>query len=1307
MSNHSQQLQQHAGQRQQRQENNSSNISGSIVAQPNKKKALQALDALLATTISSSTLPQVVNHDTFHPGGFESHDYFKSDSHEQDYLAGPPSPSTGKAISDFLQKNVEDDQLFEILELQKQHQRQQQLNRRLLQQQQKLYKEQQQRLMEEQKLHQEHLQRQYKLTQDQQEQQHQQQHEDGTQPDAFEAVALKKEFSPEHQLRIQLPLESNVCHGDSTDSEPSRTPGAPSPSKPNRKQSTTTQDESTTNNGRRSSRTPKRRYKKTILRQQAVHLAAQIKIENESRDREATRRVIARAGVIKHLRSLRSWLMYAHYKVHHGWEEQPLHMVAEMFEEDLEERSGDSDELDDPCRARRRSIPRPALLDRATRSRQSQDWDDADDENDIDDGISTPEPVIHELASSESDSDSDNVQATPCKPRTQYQHITNMNARQMPPGTRLFKPQKLRKPAPLFSRMPVPSLKAVVGPDQGSRASSDAEDELVPWTPAKPTEVPKKSVLELLPISLNAVPKTQQELQTQQRLQLEELQKRQLEQLQELQRMQQEQQLALQKAHSKMALPVGHTQRAGDKIRDAEQKSRPVKTSAHGKENKAPTTKIGGTPPLKQVQRALALQQLQQQQRQQPTREAYRQSPSVSNSSSPPPHRTPSKPPKPILQPSQSRDAEILHRHVSSISSKRSTQSKQTPQRDKVAYRYTSGEESELQHSSNAREQKNVSVDEEQQRLKLQKQQQQLRDNDLKEKLLRQQEELQYRQLEKRRKQLLQLQAQHNKELSRHQRDQHEQRKPKLAKEKKSAQESDSAPDLYRPPVVPTLTRTAPTSSRPTADDSSIMPAPSFVTPKKKKPLNPVQKAPSTENILASVRTSKITATLPPLSFAKSALLGSKRVLSLAEDKENFLAPGASTVQTNDSQSKTSVPQEVSFPFNGFKRRRQKSASPAQSSTPPTTDFPESSQTDLPMATQTMADHPLETAVLSPPEILSASTAPPPQADSAAFTAALLEASSPHLSTPVPQEESSELHKNKEFMQYFDQWMSDIGNDDASDFALSENQDAVGFDFSAPEAATPGSEEMASYSQAAIVTPLMSEEAFSYLSGPENDATDIESSELDRLLYTEVGDTYELYGTPMSDFGANSHDILTSDPVASELYDWFPDVSGETSSLAGTPYAENPHLSMLGTDPIMASSPGELSQGLELDLEYDLNSDPVWLQQELDLQQPQDASSSRPGTPALDSTASTILSSTLSDTLGPATDSPRAKHYQPMGLGGQPMAATVMANSPLSLGLYHQGETDQEETTEEGGEGQQKQDFYEMPDPSLYTSFVN
>ncbi|KAG0100742.1 hypothetical protein BGZ93_005309 [Podila epicladia] len=1274
MSNHGHQHQKHVGQRQQQHhEKNSSGANGSIVAPPNKKRALQALDTLLATTISSNTLPQATQ-DTRHQAGFLSHKYFGSDSHEQDYLAEPPSPSTGKAISEFLQENVEDDQLFEILELQKQHQRQQQLNRRLLQQQQKLYKEQQQRLMEEQKLHQEHLQRQYKLTQDQQQHQCQQQQEDGAKSDAFESVPLKKEFSPEHQLRTQPPVESNASHGDSTDSEPSRTPGAPSPSKIHRRHSTTTQDDAiatTTNNVRRSSRTPKRRYKKTILRQQAVHLAAQIKIENESRDREATRRVIARAGLIKHLRSLRSWLMYAHYKVHRGWEEQPLHMVAEMLEEDHEEHSGDSDELDH-------------------------------DENDIDDGISTPEPVIHDLASSESDSDSDNVQATPCKPRTQYQHITDMNSRKMPPGTLSFKPQKLRKPTPLFLRMPASTLKAVVESDQTSRGSSDAEEELVPWTNSKPTKV--KSVLDLLPVSLTSIPKTQQELQIQQRRQLKELQKRQLEQLQELQRMQQEQQLALQQSHNKIALSAGPTQSAMDKNRDAEQNS-PLKKplSALGKENHASATKVSGTPPLKQVQRALALQQLQQQQRQKPT---CLQSPSVSKSSSASAPRTPSKPPKPVLQRALSRDDDILHRRTLSVSSKyQSNQPKQTPQQEKpqVAEKYTSGDENEHRQPSSARaQQKNISVDEEQQRLKLQKQHQQLRENDLKERLLRQQEEIQYRHLEKRRKQLLQLQAQHDKELSRNQRDQHEQRKLKLAKEKKSAEVStDSAPSLSRPPVAPTPTR-------PTADDSSIMSVPSFVTPKKKKPLNPVQKAPSTENILASVRTSKISANFPPLSFAKSALLGNKRVLALAEDKEN-MAPGESTVQSNDSHFQSSAPQKASFPSNGFKRQRQKSASPTQSSTTPTSDFLESSHVDLPVEPQTMADHPQETTVLSPPDILSASTVNPaaPQADSAAFTAALLEAASPHVSTQVPSEESGDLHKNKEFMQYFDQWMSDIGNDDASDFVLSESQDAVGLNFSAPETATLGSEELSQLTQAAIVTPLMSEEAFSYLSGPENDATDIESSELDRLLYTEVGDTYGLYGTPRSDFGANTHDLLTSDPVASELYDWFPDVNGDTSSLVGTPYAENPHLSMLASDPIMASSPGELSQGLELDLEYDLNSDPVWLQQELDLQQPQDVSSSRPGTPTLDSTASTVLSSTLSDMLAPTMDSPRAKHYQPMGLGGQPMAVAVMANSPLSLGLYQQGEADPQDEAEEDAEGQLKQDFYEMPDPSLYASFVN
>ncbi|KAF9278443.1 hypothetical protein BGZ68_008577 [Mortierella alpina] len=47
---------------------------------------------------------------------------------------------------------------------------------------------------------------------------------------------------------------------------------------------------------------PKRQYKKTILRQQAALLAAQLKEENKARDSEATRRVLARTGVIKHIR---------------------------------------------------------------------------------------------------------------------------------------------------------------------------------------------------------------------------------------------------------------------------------------------------------------------------------------------------------------------------------------------------------------------------------------------------------------------------------------------------------------------------------------------------------------------------------------------------------------------------------------------------------------------------------------------------------------------------------------------------------------------------------------------------------------------------------------------------------------------------------------------------------------------------------------------------------------------------------------------------------------------------------------------
>lgn len=44
---------------------------------------------------------------------------------------------------------------------------------------------------------------------------------------------------------------------------------------------------------------PKRQYKKTILRQQAALLAAQIKDENDARNTEATRRVLAQTCVIK------------------------------------------------------------------------------------------------------------------------------------------------------------------------------------------------------------------------------------------------------------------------------------------------------------------------------------------------------------------------------------------------------------------------------------------------------------------------------------------------------------------------------------------------------------------------------------------------------------------------------------------------------------------------------------------------------------------------------------------------------------------------------------------------------------------------------------------------------------------------------------------------------------------------------------------------------------------------------------------------------------------------------------------------
>ncbi|KAF9427914.1 hypothetical protein BGZ94_003854 [Podila epigama] len=1353
-------------------------------ANPSKKSALQTLDTLLANAVAATPLPLQLqgppsqdhnnnNNDSIHNdtavfseprcGFFDSN---PQEQRRQSFLVDPPSPSTSQALVAFLQENVEgDDHLMEILRLQEQHERQQQQRRRLLQQQQKMYKEQQQRLLEEQKQHQEHLNRQYKLGQ----QQKAYPVEDVNVSSLDPPKVIKKESSPEQHHRQQQQQHLSLRRTDPapsqtplSDHEQLQTPPRPSsPSHSRRSQQTPTPapDEAQSDlTVRSSSRTPKRRYKKTILRQQAAYLAAQIKDENDIRDQEATRRIMAHAAIVKHLRSLRSWLLYAHFKVHCGWEDQPLHIISELFEEELEQQSEDSDDSDDQghSHSHLRIAAKPEA-DKVACVPLPQDWNDADDENDIDDGVATPEPLVRVLVTSsesESDSDSDHVQITPCVRRTQHQNafgnnnINNNALRQTLPGPLLFEPKNLcippspptPPPPPVFSRISKPvsrTSKQQQLPQKCTQSPSDTEEELAPWTPRKPSSTRKLSVVDLLPISLTSAPKTQEELLVQQRLQLEELQRRQLEQLRELQQLQQEQQLALQQAQARAVLTATPVQSSPAKAdRSAHQatpekkaRSKKLTNGTYDKENLAPLAPEG-TPPLTQVQKTLALQKLQQQQRQLPPLGSRPRASYVSGLSPTPSHRTtPTKLPKPVLQHSASRS---LHMPLSDskTSGKSSTAHSGFSPPPKNAQRHTSCDESDEQLANvrsrkqkQKHEQQNPFQSSEQNLLKVKKpsafggnkesQQahlQKLLENDIKERQLRQREQLQYQQLEEKEKYLLELQEKHKAELAKtqHEREllEREQQQQQQQRQQKRSKEPSPTTCMATKDGTPTksLDSSYPLSSRPTASDTASAPMAkamaSPVTPlssKKKKPLNPIHRAPSSENILASVRTSNLSKLLPGVSMAKGIYSSNKRVLSVAEDKENLGA--RSPTRTKDVFVPQASPlQELAFSCNGFKRQRQKSASPGQDSTtpPPSSESAPSSGSEhsqlslqvnasapagISAVEQTLIDPTQVDVVLS--DILSASAVTSsfgPATDSAAFTAALIEASiSPQLldqpaQVPATEQAVSNAQSNAEFMQCFDQWMSDIGNDEATDYTLADNiNDGMGFQL-ATMAAT---ETDLQTPFGSVATPLQSEEVLSHCSELEDETGDGgDTSELDRLLYTDVGVRYRVYETPQSsDLRHESQDMLTSDAAVSgsEVYDWFPDT--DHSHLLSDPI----HPSSVSSSPALLSSQG---QGLE-ELDYDPLLDTLWqqdYQQELQL-----PSSSRDDTPALDSTGSSLLSSVLSDMLESPSmpfESPRAKHYQPMGFGGQLM----MAQSPLSVSQKHNEIEDEDEEEEEQGQ---------------------
>ncbi|KAF9582902.1 hypothetical protein BGW38_010605 [Lunasporangiospora selenospora] len=364
----------------------------------------------------------------------------------------------------------------------------------------------------------------------------------------------------------------------------------------------------------------------------------------------------------------------------------------------------------------------------------------------------------------------------------------------------------------------------------------------------------------------------------------------------------------------------------------------------------------------------------------------------------------------------------------------------------------------------------------------------------------------------------------------------------------------------------------------------------------------------------------------------------------------------------------------------------------------------------------------------------------------------------------VPSDPTVTLQgNNKDYLNCFDQWMSDLGKGDGSAASTQDGQGLGEQSFAAATIATAStanptiSPATTSLPVGALAAAIHSNLTSQYVPLPvlDDDDGDFEAPNIDHLLYSDLGEDYGPFtgygssvGTPASEL--ERYD-LHSDAVSTDIYDWFPDVRshhgatdqgghpasdlsvGAPSSFAdpsSSPFIPHRHsldpdsrhrsldyrqLSHLSTDPILSSSPGELSQGLDMGLEFEPTADPLWLQQELLLQQQhqqhqqqqqqqqqhqqhqqyqrqhqqhqqhqrqqhnvqqslqgssglglspnphhlmdtpllESLSSSRGGTPQLSSSGgSSLLSSALSEMLSPSAILAQAS-YLPMGLGSQ------------------------------------------------------
>ncbi|KAF9130215.1 hypothetical protein BG015_004038, partial [Linnemannia schmuckeri] len=322
------------------------------------------------------------------------------------------------------------------------------------------------------------------------------------------------------------------------------------------------------NSNNRSLDKPKRQYKKTILRQQAALLAAQIKDENEARNIEATRRVLAQTGVIKHLRTLKHRLDLAQYKVDKGLQEQPLHIVMELFEDSLEDDYYTDDECtDNHTGDNLHSNPKPSATLLSTpkphrgSSRQSPTvgrtkllaapgFAQRDTKTDDIIGNAVSWGALGSLDSDGTDSDSESDQGfpdTPTKPRGRFAippSSTDLSTRTLPPKVRPLSGKVVPNQRLPTTSTPAPITQSAIVPQEESGASNSDQSD------SERTDE-SDSALEQPITTLPTMPITLETLKRQQELQMEEFQRLQQKQLQALM---EEQQRALLQAQTQWSL---------------------------------------------------------------------------------------------------------------------------------------------------------------------------------------------------------------------------------------------------------------------------------------------------------------------------------------------------------------------------------------------------------------------------------------------------------------------------------------------------------------------------------------------------------------------------------------------------------------------------------------------------------------------------------------------------------------------------------------------------------------------------------